>query len=184
MSVRCPNSLRVRHLSTPWSGTQIALFYAGGAMSTATLKKVALLIVAVALPITSALARDGRHERRREGERHERMERRAEHRRWEQSRTREHWRHQRERWAAEHRRDEHRPNGWDHGRKTGWGNNDVPPGQAKKDYRNNSFHGTAHGSSDHGWSSSHNQPTGTTANPPTGTRDNRMARIFGQRSRK
>jgi len=25
-----------------------------------------------------------------------------------------------------------RPPGWDHGRKTGWGNCDVPPGQAKK----------------------------------------------------
>ena len=166
-----------------YSGTQIALSLTGGNMSTAILKRVALLIVAVAISITPALARDGRHEHRRERERHERMERRTEHRRWEQSRTREHWRHQRERWAAEHRREEHRPNGWDHGRKTGWGGNDVPPGQAKKDYRNTSFHGTAHGGSDHGWSGNHNQPP-TTTNPPSNSRDNKMGRMIGHMSKK
>jgi hypothetical protein len=45
---------------------------------------------------------------------------------------RERW--ERARWEREHhgRMNEHRPAGWDRGRKTGWGDRDVPPGQAKK----------------------------------------------------
>ena len=33
----------------------------------------------------------------------------------------------------EHRKDKKRPHGWDMGKKTGWGDKDVPPGHAKKD---------------------------------------------------
>ena len=32
-----------------------------------------------------------------------------------------------------HKKDKKRPHGWDMGKKTGWGNKDVPPGLAKKD---------------------------------------------------
>ncbi|HZQ92629.1 MAG TPA: hypothetical protein VFA60_12605 [Terriglobales bacterium] len=44
-----------------------------------------------------------------------------------------------DRWRRDHDRDDHfrhansgTPPGWRHGRKTGWGNCDLPPGQAKK----------------------------------------------------
>jgi hypothetical protein len=39
------------------------------------------------------------------------------------------WRGDRDRWTFGNDR---RPAGWDKGRKTGWGDCDVPPGQAKK----------------------------------------------------
>ncbi len=32
-----------------------------------------------------------------------------------------------------HKKDKKRPHGWDMGKKTGWGDSDVPPGLAKKD---------------------------------------------------
>jgi hypothetical protein len=40
--------------------------------------------------------------------------------------------HDRDRDDPFARRDRDRPAGWSHGRKTGWGNCDLPPGQAKK----------------------------------------------------
>jgi len=39
------------------------------------------------------------------------------------------WRGDRDRWTFGN---DQRPPGWDKGRKTGWGDCDVPPGQAKK----------------------------------------------------
>jgi hypothetical protein len=39
------------------------------------------------------------------------------------------WRGDRDRWTFG---EDRRPSGWDRGKKTGWGNCDVPPGQAKK----------------------------------------------------
>lgn len=39
------------------------------------------------------------------------------------------WRGDRNRWTFGNNG---QPNGWSHGKKTGWGNCDVPPGQAKK----------------------------------------------------
>lgn len=39
------------------------------------------------------------------------------------------WRGDRDRWTFG---SSDRPRGWDKGKKTGWGNCDVPPGQAKK----------------------------------------------------
>ncbi len=62
-----------------------------------------------------------RHEWREARERRERWER------WREKDRRERW--ERSRWAREHDR---RPPGWDHGRKTGWSNCDVPPGQARR----------------------------------------------------
>ncbi len=143
-------------------------------MSTATLRKAALLIVAVAVFGSSAFAREPHDNKRDDRERHERMERR-EHRerferaraeerrrereRWERRREEERRRHERERWEAEHRRDEHHPNGWDHGKKNGWRGNDVPPGQAKKIDGHQEFHGSSHDRSDHDWDRSHNGQT-------------------------
>ena len=112
-------------------------------MSMRTIRNVAVLLIAIALSFASAFARDNRKEHGRAGDggrHHERMERRVEHRRWERSRTREHWQNQRERWRAEHARNNHHPNGWNHGNKTGWGGNSVPPGQAKKDDGRMPFH--------------------------------------------
>ena len=46
-------------------------------------------------------------------------------------------RHDRDTFA---RRDGGRPHGWDRGKKKGWGNRDLPPGQAKKTPTSNSWH--------------------------------------------
>lgn len=160
-------------------------------MSTATLRKAALLIVAVAVFGSSAFAREERHEHKRDGrERHERMERREhrerferarveerrrQHERWERRREEERRRHERERWAAEHRRGEHHPNGWDRGKKNGWHGNDVPPGQAKKYDRNPQFHGTDHVRSDHDRDWSHKSEVRTTS---TGSNRDQKSRPF------
>ncbi len=79
---------------------------------------------------------EARHERWREARRDDRTRDRAEWRRREEARER-YRREQRERWERERRarwqrEHERRPPGWDHGRKTGWGDCDVPPGQARK----------------------------------------------------
>ncbi len=150
-------------------------------MSTATLRKAALLIVAVAVFGTSAFAHEERREHRRDGrERHERMERRDHRERFERDREREHWRRERERreherWAAEHRRYEHHPNGWDHGRKTGWHGNDVPPGQAKKYDGNPQFHGPAHDRSDYDSDRSHHNQVRPASSGSNGSNRNATA---------
>ncbi len=69
---------------------------------------------------------------------------------------RDHDRDDRLRHDRDHDRDDHRnhfrnngdrPPGWSHGKKTGWGDCNLPPGQAKK----NGCHGTDHhrGDGDH-----------------------------------
>ena len=92
-------------------------------MKTASITLVTLLGLGLAMP---AVARD--HEEHRDD--HRRAERH------EHEREREHWRHE-----HEHERDYDRhhdpfarkdPPGWRHGKKKGWGDCDVPPGQAKK----------------------------------------------------
>jgi hypothetical protein len=146
---------------------QIALYMAGGVMSTTSLRNLALVLIALAVSFSSAFAHEEKHEHRQGRERTERrehFEKRAEHRNWERSRTREHWQHQRSRWQAEHRRNEHRPNGWDHGRKTGWGGNNVPPGQAKKDGGNVPFHPVDHSGRDRGWTGNRTNANNTLQN--------------------
>lgn len=79
--------------------------------------------------------------RRIEGSReydHHRYSEPQESRKHERDHDRDHVRHDPFRKVSEH------PKGWEHGRKTGWGNCDVPPGQAKKQgchpYHNHSVH--------------------------------------------
>ena len=40
--------------------------------------------------------------------------------------------HKHKNFTQKHHKDKKRPYGWDQGKKTGWGDSDVPPGQAKK----------------------------------------------------
>ncbi len=79
-----------------------------------------MLVLAMSAP---ALAKDhgrgGDHDRWQRHERHE--DRRDTNYR---AYRRAHW--------NDHDRDDRRAAGWDHGRKTGWGGRDLPPGQAKK----------------------------------------------------
>lgn len=83
--------------------------------------------------------RDFKRERASEWRRDHQRDRRI----WERQR-----RERRERlWRAERRehRNDHRPAGWDRGRKTGWGDSHVPPGQAKKaDWGGDHGHGNDH----------------------------------------
>lgn len=53
------------------------------------------------------------------------------------------WRGDRDRWTFGN---DQRPSGWNKGKKTGWGNCDVPPGQAKKMGCNpvSSYYGRSH----------------------------------------
>ena len=86
--------------------------------------------------------RDDRIARVRDHERQEREEREARERRWredqrqENSRREREWQRQRE-WERQHNRvtvehgPNHTPAGWNQGKKTGWKDCDVPPGQAK-----------------------------------------------------
>lgn len=91
-----------------------------------------------------------RWERQHRWERERRERERMEHARRDRERSRDAWererRERREREAAWRRSHDHRPilrptsdhpAGWDHGKKTGWGNSDLPPGQA----RNGDNHG-------------------------------------------
>jgi hypothetical protein len=91
-----------------------------------------LVTLAVALSGTAAFAKDKKdHEKGWERHREERKEARKDDRRehWQQ---REAHHHEREHHKVFARQNEHRPPGWNHGKKVGWGNCDVPPGQAKK----------------------------------------------------
>ena len=51
------------------------------------------------------------------------------------------WRGDGDRWSFGRQADQ-RPPGWDKGKKTGWGNCDVPPGQAKKQGCSNGWFGS------------------------------------------
>jgi hypothetical protein len=105
-------------------------------------RTLVVLLVCTVLSTGYALGWDHGRERREHERRHEvRREMRIREARWdrarerreaERRRERERW--ERERWRREHhgRAEEHRPAGWDHGRKTGWGDHSMPPGQAKK----------------------------------------------------
>ncbi len=68
-----------------------------------------------------------REVRRHDWERERHM--RAQRERFEHERRARFERERRERWEREHRADR-RPPGWDHGKKVGWGDHNVPPGQA------------------------------------------------------
>jgi hypothetical protein len=114
------------HLATPEKDKRMS-FFRGRSMKTASITLVTLLGLGLVIP---AGARD--HDEHRD------EHRRAEHH--EHEREREHWRyeHERERhWDREHgrhhdpfaRKD---PPGWEHGKKKGWGDCDLPPGQARK----------------------------------------------------
>jgi Ni/Co efflux regulator RcnB len=152
---------------------QIALYMAGGVMSTTSLRNLALVLIALTVTFTSAFAHEEKHEHRQgrdRAEHHEHFEKRSDHRNWERSRTREHWQHQRTRWQAEHRGNEHRPSGWDHGQKQGWRGNSVPPGQAKKDGGKLPFHPAGN------HVNSNNTPQNTKSNKSP--HDTNMAKVF------
>ena len=81
-------------------------------------------VIACMLMVGAAFAKD--HDRDdHKGKGHERVEGR-----WDRDRDRG-VQHRDVRWDRDHDRD-HRPPGWDKGKKKGWGDCDVPPGQAKK----------------------------------------------------
>jgi len=113
-------------------GTQNAFFPDGGVMSKHLFRNGAALLIVIALALTSAFAREDRHDHGRPAyrESHQHMQHAADHRRWERSRAHEHWRQQHRRWRAEHSRHDRRPDGWNHGQKTGWHGNNVPPANA------------------------------------------------------
>lgn len=108
------------------------------------IRTMVVLLVCLVISAGYALAKDHgrewREHERREAFRRDMRDRRAhwqherEYRREADRRRIERERWERARWQREHRYrgDDHRPAGWDRGRKTGWGDRDVPPGQAKK----------------------------------------------------
>jgi hypothetical protein len=71
----------------------------------------------------------------------------------------------------DHDRDDHakaRPAGWDKGKKTGWGNCDVPPGQAKPagcGTHSGGHHTDRHVSTDHHGTAHHDRTTRATPSP-------------------
>jgi len=93
----------------------------------------ALVVIAVCFALAPlALAKDHDKWRDHDGDRdrdhqfhHDRDHR--EHRDHDRDRD---WRHDRREWR-EHHAGNHRPAGWDRGRKGGWHDQDMPPGQAK-----------------------------------------------------
>jgi hypothetical protein len=170
-------------------GTQIALYVPGGVMSTTSLRNLALVLIAVTVSFSSAFAHEEKHHEMRGRERaehRENVQQRAEHRNWEHSRTREHWQHQRTRWQAEHRGQVNRPNGWDRGRKTGWGGNNVPPGQAKKNSGSVPFHPADHSGRDRRWTGNRTNANNTPQNTRSSKdpRDTKMAKVLPLGNRK
>ena len=133
-------------------------------MSTTSLRNLALVLIALTVSFSSAFAHEDKrvhqHARAR-AEHREHSDRRVEHRNWERSRTREHWRQQRTRWEAQHRANEHRPKGWDKGHKTGWGGNNVPPGQAKKDAGSVPAHSPDRSGQPHTWAGNRGSASNT-----------------------
>ena len=89
----------------------------------------ALAVIALCSALAPlALAKD--HEKWRDHDGDRDRDHQFHHRDHDGNRGWEHRRHEREEWREHHARD-HRPQGWDRGRKRGWHDNDVPPGQAK-----------------------------------------------------
>ena len=92
----------------------------------------ALIVMAVCSALTPlAMAKDHErwHERDGDHDREHRFHRVRDYRDHDGDRDRDHERYRRGEWR-EHDRD-HRPYGWDRGRKRGWDDDDRPPGQTK-----------------------------------------------------
>jgi hypothetical protein len=117
-------------------------------MTSTALKVLASFALCAALTTGTAFARNQDHDRGKAGSSHHNTVRdrdrdhdRARVRDRDRDRDRREWRERREarerRWRREHRQNamfgnNGQPRGWTQGRKTGWNDCNLPPGQAKK----------------------------------------------------